>query len=1044
MRPFLFFVLLLPLINSTAKAQDLTYKEIDSLLDLAYQKGDFPTTMRYAQKGVEKAKAKNQIVVESFYFQNIGLVYEKMGDYPNAELFYNKALRIREKKITPEYVTTLGNLGNLYILQNKNEMAESLLKKGLEYCKKNVGEESEIYANLLDHLANLYKTLGKYEEAEVLYKRVLKIKKQVLGTQNRSYAAALNNLGAAFYNQSKYEEAEPLYKEALEISRIVLGGEHPELAASLNNLAILYSQENKFAQAEPLLLQSLQIYKKILGDKHPTYAVFLNNLAGTYQYQNKDEAELLYKQALQIRKEVLGIEHPKYAISLNNLALFYQHKQKYDLAEPLFKEALQIRKKTLGEDNPAYAVSLNDMGGFYKSQGKYEEAKALYEKALPIFEKSSSKRDENYIQTLSDLGKLHQLTKEYDKSIFYYNTVLQLLCKSCDSSTTDWAVLPQHDYYSIKYVIMGLDGLHWTKKAQYKEFKDIKYLRESYKNLQTVMLVTEKMRHSLNDDEDKLQLLRGMSETIKSLVNTGLILAENGDKSFLQDAFGYAEQNKSILLADAVKGQKARALGDLPDSLASLEMALQTQKKELDKAETEAQNDEERHLVHKKQSDLDLKIEAFLKSIKNKFPKYHALKYESITAKVEDVQALLDEKTLMLEYFISDSTVYLFSISKKQMDLYPLSINGTLLKQKIQALRDALSNYTQIAKEPKVAYRNYIETAYWFYKELIETSLNNKKFDNLIIIADGELGHLPFETFLVERAPQADNYKVLHYLVKDYNISYNYSATLWKENLAAPKLSNNHQILACAAAYPTLDTSLLDLRAPHLFELRKQLQPLPAAQEEINVLSQKFKGDFLWNEAANEGFFKKNAHQYGIIHLAMHGILHPRVPMLSSLAFTENKDSLEDNFLQAYEIAHLHLNADLVVLSACETGYGKFEQGEGVISLARSFMYAGTPSLVVSLWQVNDHSTAVIMEAFYEHLSAGMSKDAALRQAKLDYIERSEGLAAHPAFWSAFIQLGDSRPISLGRTLGFAPAIWAIGGIIIFIPAIILFRRRKK
>ena len=131
------------------------------------------------------------------------------------------------------------------------------------------------------------------------------------------------------------------------------------------------------------------------------------------------------------------------------------------------------------------------------------------------------------------------------------------------------------------------------------------------------------------------------------------------------------------------------------------------------------------------------------------------------------------------------------------------------------------------------------------------------------------------------------------------------------------------------------------------------------------------------------------------------------------MVFTENKDSLEDNFLQAYEISRLNLNANLVVLSACQTGYGKFEQGEGVISLARSFMYAGVPSLVVSLWQVNDGSTAIIMKAFYKNLADGMNKAEALRKAKLSYLQQAKGIMAHPVFWSPFIQLGDSKPIYL-------------------------------
>jgi len=167
----------------------------------------------------------------------------------------------------------------------------------------------------------------------------------------------------------------------------------------------------------------------------------------------------------------------------------------------------------------------------------------------------------------------------------------------------------------------------------------------------------------------------------------------------------------------------------------------------------------------------------------------------------------------------------------------------------------------------------------------------------------------------------------------------------------------------------------------------------------------------------------------------MHGILNTATPLLSSLAFTENGDSLQDNFLEAHEISSMQLQSDLVVLSACETGYGKFEQGEGVMSLARSFMYAGVPSLLVSLWQVNDGSTAIIMKSFYKNLEVGQSKDLALTNAKLNYINHAKGITAHPAFWSPFIQIGNSNPIALKKGINWV--FWGLGGILIIIIGII-------
>lgn len=147
--------------------------------------------------------------------------------------------------------------------------------------------------------------------------------------------------------------------------------------------------------------------------------------------------------------------------------------------------------------------------------------------------------------------------------------------------------------------------------------------------------------------------------------------------------------------------------------------------------------------------------------------------------------------------------------------------------------------------------------------------------------------------------------------------------------------------------------------------IRERLLPLPSAQQEVEQLRALFaQGQFWQDSQAVETAFKAQAPQYDVLHLAMHGLINIQEPSLSALVFTEDGTATDDNFLYAYEIMPLRLSAKLVVLSACETGHGKFEEGDGIQSLARSFMYAGVPSTVVSLWQVNDYATSKIMALF--------------------------------------------------------------------------------
>jgi CHAT domain-containing protein len=202
----------------------------------------------------------------------------------------------------------------------------------------------------------------------------------------------------------------------------------------------------------------------------------------------------------------------------------------------------------------------------------------------------------------------------------------------------------------------------------------------------------------------------------------------------------------------------------------------------------------------------------------------------------------------------------------------------------------------------------------------------------------------------------------------------------------------------------------------------------------------------LLKNEATEANFKKYASDYGILHFAMHAIINDEDPLASKLIFTLNGDSLEDGFLNTYEIYNLNLNADLAVLSACKTGVGKLSKGEGIMSLARGFLYAGVPGIVMTLWEVEDISSAIIMTDFYRNLKDGMAKDNALRESKLKYLNSADQLQSHPYFWAAFVQIGDNSPVYTKMYVG--SRIYAIGiaAILFALGALILYRiiRRKK
>lgn len=660
-------------------------------------------------------------------------------------------------------------------------------------------------------------------------------------------------------------------------------------------------------------------------------------------------------------------------------------------------------------------AKLDSLAGLYLQKKDYALALKYNQKSLVIRQNIFGQRHSSIASSLQNFAELYYEQQDYTVALDFSIQSIVTNSPTIDSNIQLPSLIEQlttHQYYSNKVILNSLKYIYKTLKTPFYQKKDSTALLQSYKLCKQAILLIGQQQNKRSINDDKLELARNSSFFVSELIQTALELAKTTkNPSYLVNSLYYMEHNKTLLLTDALKAQRAaQNFGNLPENLSLKELHLQQQKDQLQQQVLTGLDQKELQYLQTALNETNLQLEAFKKQLKKEFPKYFKLRYSPIFAKVSDLQSILTDDVAMLEYFIADSSIYLFYIAAKDFQIYPIAVNPDELKTKIKDLRLVLSDYMYISNNPEENHALYTQTALWFYQKLVAPALSNKKgIKHLVIIPDGELVHLPFEVFLTD-ASNATDYKKLPYLLKKYRISYDYSATLFKENLAATatKLSNNH-LLGMASAYE--NTASPDFRPAHLQSLRKKLKPLPATIKEINSLAKQFNGVFAKGQKANERFFKEQAPQFGIIHLAMHGILNQHHPILSGLAFTENGDSIEDNFLQAYEISHLELNAALVVLSACETGYGRFQKGEGVMSLAHSFMYAGVPSLVVSLWQINDQTTALLMKNFYQNLLSSQNKATALQQAKLQYLEKAKGISAHPAFWSALVQLGNYHPI---------------------------------
>ena len=391
------------------------------------------------------------------------------------------------------------------------------------------------------------------------------------------------------------------------------------------------------------------------------------------------------------------------------------------------------------------------------------------------------------------------------------------------------------------------------------------------------------------------------------------------------------------------------------------------------------------------------------------FPDYFSLKYNYSIVPLDSIALHLPPDQVILEYHVTDSNLFCFFIGNESFYLKDLGKIETLYK-KLDTMRAFFSGGEQENQTPE-QFQEFIITSNELYEILISPFKEDILDKRLLIIPDGELGFLAFDILLSDTlGTQSFNFKDLPWLIKTNAVSYNSSANIfYEQELLVQKKAPSGKILAFAPSYDYISSS----RAlePTDTALLKLL-PLTGTREEVKGISRSFNTKTLFDRKATETNFKELSPGYGILHLAMHTLINNEKPLYSKLVFSSpGKDAQDDGMLNTFELFNLRLSGELAVLSACNTGVGKLEKGEGIISLARGFFYAGIPSVIMTLWEIEDYSSADLMAIFYQNLKLGMPTDVALQQAKLAYLASADQLHGHPYYWAGFVNIGKTRPI---------------------------------
>jgi CHAT domain-containing protein len=904
------------------------------------------------------------------------------------------------------------------------------------------------YTDSISYLVNIsQKALNSadYDEALKYLNRLYYLRCRILKPNDLQIANSLINI-ATVYNMRKEPDSAIVMLNFAE--KILLSNSKPqpiEIGKLYSLLGSLYARKGEFTIAENYLMQAENSFRK------NTDKASIENLVRLYlRYM------LLYTSSGQLEKARLvsaKTEKMIDEISQNSNILIYYNMRASEIETQAgnFENSINYQKKALNiylrdsiNSIPTIFSLYNNLGVDFLNLNKYSQSKYYFDLALKLKDRFNNKGKElaNYY---TNLGKYYDKLDRFDQSLKYYQLAVKALFP--DFKESSLIINPKPD--EITPSLEAVETFKTKAEALFKLYKkehNIEALDASISTSLLVISLIEKLRNGYQTYESKLVIASNEDETFKkalSYINQAYY--DTKDKKYISPAFEISEKNKSSLLLSSLRELEGKNFGEIPEKVLEKEKYLSKRidyfKEQIyeEKQETITDsvklNNWENYLFQAQKEHIKL-----INQFEIDYPNYYSLKYNDKTIDISKLQHKIASNTTIIEYSLTDSLLYTFVITKKNVHYHTQKIDSSFYRlvtdylseyQNFDFSRQFYSKFTEFCWQSKELYNILIQPVAQF--------LNDEK---LVIVPDGIISYIPFET-LIDSLPRSippGYFKDLSYILNRFDISYSFSSTIYlqtTEKKIHAKISN---LLAFAPKYSSEEINLENYRQYTTRQkYRKNLYPIPGAKEEVEAIKKLINSDAYEGQTATETNFKNVAGNYDILHLAMHTVIDNTNPMYSKLIFTLINDSLNDGLLNTYEIFALKLKARMVVLSACSTGNGEFNKGEGVISLARGFVYAGTPSLVMTLWEVEDKSGAILMKDFYTNLLKGQSKSAALRNAKIKFLKEAKTENSHPFFWSSFVIMGNPDAL----TYSFMP-IFLIAGVIILCLAMIIIYFKFK
>ena len=987
----------------------------------------------------EEVTALLETVKNAFPFsQELPVFYLRVADFLSKEGNHTKAYNVlnqvllyfkeKENLISTRISSIHSAMGTFALRSGNNALSSFHYRESLRYF--NAADKIELYV-LYNSLGIVMWNASKIDSALFYMKKAVAVTDELDTLPvNRYYRKALmqGNISNVYWEQAKVEESVRNAEQSIANYKkycVYAGNESEKRKGwkgyfmSVLNLATSYIELGNFRQALSLLDYNYAEALSVFGDRSPeAYKVLLKT--GTIYYYQRE-----FKKALDYLKKSFdfwNIQEPGFWLAQNCAYIGYTYE-----ALGLNKEASEyynktdnIYKKIQGDEySLEYLAFLSKKANFYALNGKSAEAIRTGETGLQYAIRNQGEASLISIYQLNDMAGLFMDMKDYRRSLQYSNRALEAINNMLSKSGS---LLD-----SISIGIKKPSALLKKAKAEYN-LLPLKDSLSIIKILKDVDEANEELiyrKSILTDQSDVNTLLennRQLTDFIKQL-NYELFKL-SGNNGCIDKIINVHEATLYSRIRSRMDKQKAIRFARLPKSVQQEEAVINEQ---LQNALKGSGTSDEKIAAY---MNAIAKWNIFQQTLKASYPGYYRMRYGPTSIAVKELSRLIPTDVTLIRYLFSDEALFALVVTNNGQKFISLPYQG--LKDKITLLSAAGADAARTTA-----------LAFQLYEQLWKPIQNEIKSRRIIIIPDGILYNLSF-AMLTPVATGSFAELSKNCLLNRYAISYHYSLlALQADAEPAKKMKGNFVAFAPGFFEKTRQQYLAIAKndSLHLDKTYLSLLPLPFTHKLVNRIKEKFGGSVFSENGSTADVFRTESGNNHIIHIATHAEANNDYPEYSRLIFAkDNNNPMAENSVYLYDIYNCDLTSDLSVLTACESGKPGYQDGEGMISMAHAFSYAGSKSIMTGLWKLDEQATALITGHFYTYLKAGLSKDEALQKAKLDYLQTANGRMIAPQYWAGLVLMGNTDAILLQNNRQWLYYVIAA----VSVCALLFFSYRKK